>query len=99
MDDSVEFVQGYFDDTLHELPVERIAVLRLDGDYYSSTMDILTALYHKVSDGGWLIIDDYGISSLGCKRAVDEFRQQRGITEPLHLVDEQCVFWQKQKPF
>ena len=56
----IHFVPGLYVDTLPTAAVERIAVLRLDGDRYSSTMEILTHLYPKVSPGGVVIIDDYG---------------------------------------
>lgn len=55
------------------LGIGRIAYLRLDGDLYSSTMEALEALYHKVSPGGFVYVDDYG-SYNGCRAAVDRFR-------------------------
>ena len=60
LDDRVEFLKGWFADTLGDAPIEQIAVLRLDGDMYSSTMDALEPLYDKVSPGGFVIVDDYG---------------------------------------
>ncbi len=41
-------------------PIDTLAVMRLDGDYYESTMDALTGLYDRLSPGGYVIIDDYG---------------------------------------
>jgi hypothetical protein len=41
-------VKGWFNDTVFTAPVDRIALLRLDGDLYTSTMDVLHAFYHKV---------------------------------------------------
>src|SRR5205814_6734396 len=53
LDDQVKFLKGWFSDTLPNRPVERLAILRLDGDLYSSTMDALRALYDRVSRGGY----------------------------------------------
>ncbi len=95
LDDQVRFLPGWFSETLPSAPLERIAVLRLDGDLYSSTMDILTNVYDKVSPGGFLIVDDYGVLPQ-CARAVDEFRAVRGITTPIERVDCTGVFWRKE---
>jgi hypothetical protein len=67
-----ELVAGYFNDTLKTCPAEKIALLRLDGDMYTSTMDALSQLYPRVSRGGHVIIDDYGTWP-GCKAAVGEY--------------------------
>jgi hypothetical protein len=53
-------------------------VLRVDGDWYESTKCCLENLYDNVVSGGFLIIDDYGTCH-GCKKAVDEFIQRRGL--------------------
>jgi glycosyltransferase involved in cell wall biosynthesis len=95
LDDQVRFLPGWFSETLPSAPLERIAVLRLDGDLYSSTVDILTNVYDKVSPGGFLIVDDYGVLPQ-CARAVDEFRAVRGITTPIEPVDCTGVFWRKE---
>jgi Macrocin-O-methyltransferase (TylF) len=91
LDDQVQFLKGWFRDTLPDAPIERIAVLRLDGDLYDSTMDALTHLYPKVSPGGFVIIDDYHLST--CREAVHDFRAARGIDAPLVTVDQDAVFW------
>jgi len=93
LDDRVRFVKGWFSDSLPTAPIEKISVLRLDGDYYSSTMDALSALYHKVSKGGFVIIDDYH-SFKGCKQAVGEFRSEGGIVSELVPIDNRAVYWQ-----
>lgn len=96
LDDQVRFLKGWFKDTLPSAPIERIAVLRLDGDYYESTRDSLTNLYDKVSVGGYVIIDDYGEDSWTyCRRAVEEFRSARQIAAPMIQVDKPCSFWKK----
>ena len=96
LDDRVRFLPGWFRDTLPSAPIERLAVLRLDGDLYESTMDALEALYPKLSVGGYAIIDDYSIVP-GCKRAVDEYRARNGIDEEIVTVDWGCVYWQRER--
>jgi O-methyltransferase len=61
---------------------------------YESTMDALNALYDKVAEGGFVIVDDYGVLPQ-CKRAVTEFRAAREITDPIHEVDWSGVFWRR----
>jgi hypothetical protein len=94
LDDQVRFLKGWFRDTLPQAPVGELAVLRADGDMYESTTQILDNLYDKVSPGGYVIIDDYGDYG-ACRQAVDEFRERRGITDPLVVVDWSGVYWQK----
>jgi O-methyltransferase len=94
LDDRVEFLEGWFKDTLPTAPVERLALMRLDGDLYESTMDALTSLYDRLSVGGFVIIDDYN-DFAPCRRAVTEFRDARGIDAKIHNIDWTGVYWQK----
>ncbi|MBI3503938.1 MAG: class I SAM-dependent methyltransferase [Proteobacteria bacterium] len=94
LDDSVKFLKGWFKDTLHVAPIRQLALLRLDGDLYESTMDALNALYAKVVPGGFVIVDDYGDFE-PCRRAIDEFRATHAITDPIVPVDWTGVFWRK----
>jgi O-methyltransferase len=94
LDDNVKFLKGWFKDTLPAAPIERLAILRLDGDLYESTMDALVPLYDKVGPGGFVIVDDYG-SCPPCKHAIDDFRSQRGISDTLQTIDAQGVYWRK----
>ncbi len=94
LDDQVQFLKGWFKDTLPTAPIEQIAVLRLDGDMYESTMDGLNNLYHKVSPGGFIIVDDYGAVA-ACAQAVSDFRKQHDIQEPIKNIDDIGVYWQK----
>lgn len=91
LDERVVFLEGWFKDTLPAAPIDRLAVLRLDGDMYESTIEALDALYDKVSPGGFVIIDDYLLKP--CAAAVDHFRGARGITAPLHNIDDAAVWW------
>jgi O-methyltransferase len=95
LDEQVVFLKGWFKDTLPSAPIEKLALMRLDGDMYESTMDALTALYDKLSPGGFCIIDDYGLP--GCRAAVDEFRQRQRIDEALHKIDESSRYWRKSR--
>jgi len=96
LDDRVQFLKGWFRDTLPFAPIERLAVMRLDGDYYESTMDPLTCLYDKLAIGGYCIVDDYGEDVwTNCRQAVDEFRDKRNICDPLIRVDSKCYYWRK----
>ncbi len=94
LDAQVRFLKGWFRDTLPVAPVERLALLRLDGDFYESTMEALENLYHRISPGGFCIVDDYGEDGWTyCRRATDEFRARHGITAPLTRVDRSCWYW------
>jgi len=94
LDDQVRFLEGWFRDTLPTAPIERIAVLRLDGDLYESTMDALVHLEAKVSPGGFVIVDDY-LSWEPCRMAVADYRSEHGIDAPIHEIDWSGVWWQK----
>jgi O-methyltransferase len=94
LDDRVRFLAGWFKDTLPDAPIERLAVLRLDGDMYGSTMEALEALYPKLSVGGYVIVDDYGAIPQ-CKEAVTDFRTAHGIIDPMEPVDWTGVYWQR----
>lgn len=94
LDDRVRLLEGWFEDTLPTAPVEELAVLRLDGDLYQSTMDALVHMEPRVTKGGFVIVDDYG-GWVPCRQAVDDYRAAQGITAPIHEVDWTGVWWQK----
>jgi len=94
LDGQVRFLKGWFRDTLPHAPIERLAVARLDGDLYESTMDALTHLYPKLSVGGYLIVDDYG-AILACREAVHDYRAAHGITDQILPIDWTGVYWQR----
>jgi|SRR5665213_69667 len=93
LDDRVRFLKGWFKDTLPTAPISRLAVLRLDGDMYESTIQALEALYDKLSPGGFVIVDDYGLAP--CAQAIHDFRQLRGIADPIVDIDGAGSFWQR----
>jgi len=94
LDDQVCFLKGWFKDTLPSAPIETLAILRLDGDMYESTMDGLKNLYHKLSPGGFLIVDDYGAVE-ACRECVHDFRSEQGIDDEIVRIDWGGVYWQK----
>lgn len=91
----VNFVPGFFEDTLPKLPARRWAVARLDGDTYDATRLALEVLYPNVAAGGYVIIDDY-LPLDQCRQAVDDFRRENGITEPIENVDWSGARWRRE---
>jgi O-methyltransferase len=94
LDDQVRFLEGWFKDTLPAAPIEKLAIIRLDGDMYQSTMEALQALYPKLSVGGYLIVDDYGAVP-ACRRAVEDFRSQFDVSEEIETIDWTGIAWQR----
>ncbi len=93
---NVHIEKGWFQDTLANAKerVGKIAILRLDADWYESTKCALENLFDAVVPGGYVIIDDYGHWE-GCKKAVDEFLSQRGIAANLRNIDDTGTYFQK----
>ncbi|MGA8303163.1 MAG: TylF/MycF/NovP-related O-methyltransferase [Thermoplasmata archaeon] len=80
------FVKGPVEATIPGTIPERIALLRLDTDWYESTKHELQHLYPRLTPGGVLIVDDYG-HWLGAKRAVDEYFAAHAPAPLLHRID------------
>ncbi|MGN6342792.1 MAG: TylF/MycF/NovP-related O-methyltransferase [Ginsengibacter sp.] len=80
------YFKGKVEDTLPEPSIDKIALLRLDTDFYESTKHELETLYDLVVPGGVLIIDDYGHWA-GSKKAVDEFIEKRNLKIFLNRID------------
>jgi len=97
LDDQVRFLPGFFRETLPSAPIEKLALLRLDGDMYEATIQALENLYPKLSPGGVVIIDDYFLGS--CRRAVEDYRHACSISAPILPVDpgdpKNKVYWTK----
>ena len=96
LDRQVVFLEGPFAETLANAPVERLAILRLDGDTFSSARDTLAALYDKLSPGGSVILDDYYLFEDN-RRAVDIFRAEREIVDPIVGIDDYGGYWVKER--
>jgi len=93
LDENVIFIKGFFETSLVNITTDKLAILRLDGDMYSSTIQVLEQLYDKVQIGGYIIIDDYALH--GCKMAVNDFRKQRNIKDEMIKIDFTGMFWKK----
>jgi hypothetical protein len=93
LDSHVQFVKGWFRDSLATAPVERLSLLRLDGDLYESTIDALVPLYPKLSLGGFLIVDDYNLPA--CRQAVHDYRTEHHIDDEIIPIDDAGVYWRK----
>lgn len=96
LDDRVKFLVGFFSETMPTAPIETLAVLRVDGDMYESTIDVLNHLYPKLSPGGYVIIDDYGCVP-ACKQATEDYRSWHNIKEPVRQIDWTGVYWRKDR--
>jgi O-methyltransferase len=95
LDDQVEFLVGWFKDTLPTAPIDKLAVIRLDGDMYESTIQAIEVLYPKLSPGGFLIIDDFGSHASQAGRAIEDYRKANDITDEIHDVDGFGAYWRK----
>ena len=94
LDEQVRFLPGWFKDTLQDAPIDRISVLRLDGDLYESTIQALDALYPRLSPGGFCIVDDYHAVK-ACAQAVTDYRAAHGISAEIVDIDGTGVLWRK----
>jgi hypothetical protein len=95
LDSQVKFLPGWFRDTLPAAPIENLAVIRLDGDLYESTMDGLVNLYPRLSHGGYVIIDDF-MNLSPVRQAALDYRQKHGIMSKIEAVDWSAVFWRRE---
>jgi O-methyltransferase len=95
LDDQVEFLVGWFKDTLPTAPIDKLALARLDGDMYESTIQAIEVVYPKLAPGGFLIIDDFGSHASQAGQAIHDYRKAQGITEEIIPVDEFGAYWRK----
>ena len=82
----LRYAPGKVEDTLPAAAPDKIALLRLDTDWYESTRHELEHLFPRLSPGGVLIVDDYGHWQ-GARRAVDEYFAENGVTMLLNRID------------
>ena len=83
---SYKLIEGWFEQTLPQFtPPDQIALLRLDADWYESTMVCLTHLFDQVAPGGLIMLDDYYTWD-GCSRALHDFLSQRSAVERIHSL-------------
>ena len=89
-------VKGWFNESLTEFPAsEKISLLRLDGDWYDSTLQCLEALFPKVSEGGLVIIDDY-YAWQGCAQAVHDYLSNNSLSYRIRQFNNDVAFIIKQ---
>ncbi|MBL1140646.1 MAG: macrocin O-methyltransferase [Proteobacteria bacterium] len=84
--EKIRYIKGKVEDTIPELIPDKIALLRLDTDWYKSTKHELIYLFPKLSKNGILIIDDYGCWE-GAKKAVDEYITENNLCLFLGRID------------
>ena len=82
----IHYIEGRVEDTIPDSAPERIALLRLDTDWYESTRHEMIHLFPRLCVGGVLILDDYG-HWLGARRAVDEYLQEHDVPLFLQKID------------
>jgi O-methyltransferase len=92
LDSRVRFLAGWFKDTLADAAIDRISLLRLDGDLYESTIQALDALYPLLSAGGFCIVDDYHAID-ACRQAVTDYRTIHRIINNIVEIDGTGVLW------
>ena len=94
LDDRIEFLPGFFADTLKHLAGRKFALVRLDSDSYDSVETSLQHLYPLVPPGGVVIIDDWHLA--GCRQAVVDYRARHGVRDEIHEY-EANAYWTKQR--
>lgn len=96
LNDNIYFLKGWFKDTLPKIHKNlKLSLLRLDGDLFESTLDVLESMYDQVVPGGIIIVDDFGIRN--CREAVFHFFESRKLEQPdFKKIDWTGIFWIKQ---
>ncbi|OGD85845.1 hypothetical protein A2164_00265 [Candidatus Curtissbacteria bacterium RBG_13_35_7] len=94
LDKQVHFLKGWFKNTLPKAPITKLALIRIDGDMYESTITSLENLYYKLSIGGYVVIDDFGVIP-ACRQAVLDYRKKNNIKEKIIKIDSCGVYWQR----
>ncbi|MGH6951531.1 MAG: TylF/MycF/NovP-related O-methyltransferase [Vitreimonas sp.] len=92
LDDRIEFVVGFFADSLTTLAGRQFALMRLDSDSYDSVEESLLHLYPLLSPGGVIIVDDWHL--VGCRAAVLNYRARHSVDEEIQTC-EGNAYWVK----
>lgn len=95
LDSNVIFAKGFFNDTMPLLAekITSLSIMRLDGDMYESTVDVLYHLYNKLSIGGYVIMDDW--FRFPSKIACEDFFAAHGIKPEIIPIDDLSAYWKK----
>lgn len=94
LDDQVEFLQGFFEDTIPSFN-RHLSLLRIDCDSYAATLLVLNHLYPMVSSGGYIICDDFSWVPQA-RVAIEDFRLNNSIVTPYVWSDASEVYWRKE---
>jgi len=93
--ENLRIVPGWFNETIIGEPIEKIALLHIDADWYQSVRTVLELLYPRVVPGGFVVLDDYGLWP-GCQRAVLEYLSEHQIPKMIiREVGPQGAYFQK----
>lgn len=93
--DNLRIVPGWFDQTIAREPIEKIAILHIDADWYESVRTVLELLYPRVVPGGYVVLDDFGLWP-GCERAVEDYFAEHGISGTIvRKIGKQGAYFQK----
>ncbi|TXL75745.1 hypothetical protein FHP25_13540 [Vineibacter terrae] len=95
LDEKCIFLEGFFKDTLHRVADRTFALLRLDGDMYESTIQVLSTLYPRLSPLGFVVVDDYG-NIEACRAAVHDYIDQNKLNVTIQPIDGCGVWWRKE---
>lgn len=94
LDDQVQFHKGFFRESLpafRKATTTPIALLRMDGDMYESTIDIMYNLVDLMSPGAYIVVDDWTIPE--CQRAVKDFFETHALAPKIHAIDTASVYF------
>ncbi len=94
LDDPMVRLEGWFQDTLPRASISSLAVMRLGGDMYPSTMEALVHLYPKLATSGYCIVDDYSAVQT-CREAVEDRHHEHAISDALIEIDWADRLWRK----
>lgn len=87
--------KGWFTDTFgHARGPDRVAVLHVDADWYDSVRDSLTRFYEHVSEGGAVVLDDFGYWE-GCREALHDFCRARDLKPVFERFGHSAIWWIK----
>lgn len=94
--DQVRLMPGPLEKTITAAAIEKLCFIHIDVDFYEPTYAALALSYPKLEIGGYVVIDDYGVAAFNCKDAVEDYRLEHGIEEPITMMSEFIGYWKKE---
>lgn len=91
---NIHFLIGDIKETTRNFST-KVSMLLIDVDFYQPTKDALEGIYHMVTPGGCVYVDDYAIEQFECREAVDSFMLEKKLNVDVHPVNKFAVFWDK----